>query len=862
MNPQILDDYLETLHASLVWGNCAGKRARVSNLNQNRLICDDDIVDKINSLLRLVTKKTYKKEQDFFNEFDGKFYRRKGKRIFEEAEKYVTGIETNALFEKWKGRFGGKGQYPDKINVFKDLRNHIEEAMDKSEELRNQITNSWDLEDPYAENTELRPDVELGTFILNTSEGYSTYENEVSVHTNYNIHMTLGQPGFGKTIHLQQFAESEVRRLRAAKGVYQIPLFIKATHLAQANEKIATRKVGILENSIRREYKIPQDGEERFHIIDHAMTLRDPMFEGFIHKLQNLDMSTEYLLIVDALDECKEDDLLAVTAFITQFCRGRVGQVVVSCRYSHRSAFETNCERLLDGYSKLYAHHLDFTPNELRHEMPIKLANAWGIRGNRLGIIIDRDFEKYQSVLTHPLFVGFFARLVIEEWNELPDTLSHVQKSARFLGKYNFLHISFLMNVINRGIELAIKERHANKNIDTDRIKELFEAFSFVSLSENTKDIDTIVNTIKLVTDLSPTETEIAVLKEGVGLLYSTDQIHAEWVHKTIAEVGCGKFLFKKPQYGTRSLLEVHQCTALAFLFQNIKESNSPTMGDVLHNMLQNRYMKRLPHMLMWLFEEYYAPLFERIEIRPEQNPPYVFILSHHFEQNDVACFIHQQANQMGYTNQRHFVDCIDDAIRYHKLIGLNKLGLIELIRSDLKSEKSIERFASLSTLYQDNFKILSELSSLAMIMEKPFIENWLERHTSSTSILYFALVEACFKQELLYRKTEIMNDFWDIKNHTLWLSWIFKEHEDFIKTHHWHLDTLGVTSIWLDNMIPKEVDLNIQRLMILNSAVRSLWHFGDPMSSMNVEISDRMNGKLKIAIQKIIVPSMRGDMK
>ena len=92
--------------------------------------------------------------------------------------------------------------------------------------------------------------------------------------------------------------------------------------------------------------------------------------------------------------------------------------------------------------------------------MPMKLANAWGIRGNRLGIIINQDFEKYQSVLTHPLFVGFFARLVVEEWDELSDTLSKAQLDARFLGEYNFLHISFLMNVINRGIELAIEERH------------------------------------------------------------------------------------------------------------------------------------------------------------------------------------------------------------------------------------------------------------------------------------------------------------------------------------------------------------------------------------------------------------------
>ena len=104
----------------------------------------------------------------------------------------------------------------------------------------------------------------------------------------------------------------------------------------------------------------------------------------------------------------------------------------------------------------------------------------------------------------HPLFVGFFARLVVEEWDELPDTLSKAQLDARFLGEYNFLHISFLMNVINRGIELAIEERHKRSGVDVNRIHDLFEAFAFVSLSENSKNIDQIVKCIKSMGEIKP----------------------------------------------------------------------------------------------------------------------------------------------------------------------------------------------------------------------------------------------------------------------------------------------------------------------------------------------------------------------
>ncbi len=241
------------------------------------------------------------------------------------------------------------------------------------------------------------------------------------------------------------------------------------------------------------------------------------MFEQHETELRNEfgKVNNQFLLIVDALDECDEGSLIAVAAFLESFRRTK-GDVVASCRYSHRKAFENYTEIVgVNRHSRhIIPYHLDFTPNELRYDMPIKLANAWGIRGNRLGIIINQEFEKYQSVLTHPLFVGFFARLVVEEWDELPDTLSNAQRDARFSGEYNFLHISFLMNVINKGIELAIAARHHDTKIDIDRMKELLEVFSFVSLSENTKDIKKIVNVINSIGEFNPTKKKLKLSKK------------------------------------------------------------------------------------------------------------------------------------------------------------------------------------------------------------------------------------------------------------------------------------------------------------------------------------------------------------
>ena len=57
----------------------------------------------------------------------------------------------------------------------------------------------------------LRPGCSLQQEIeYSTTEEYNLFGNRIE----HKLHLTLGQPGFGKTIHLQQFAEQEVRKQR------------------------------------------------------------------------------------------------------------------------------------------------------------------------------------------------------------------------------------------------------------------------------------------------------------------------------------------------------------------------------------------------------------------------------------------------------------------------------------------------------------------------------------------------------------------------------------------------------------------------------------------------------------------------
>ena len=518
----------------------------------------------------------------------------------------------------------------------------------------------------------------------------------------------------------------------------RIPLFVKATHLAFAIDHIATGKGGIWiepsakEEAQHHEYKIAIDVDEIVNIVGQGMTLWNPVFAEFVNELHNEfeEDGNEFMLIVDALDECDEEALLNVAAFLQAF-RAHHGNVIASCRYSHREVFENISGVYGDRrYSHIIPYHLDFTPSELRHDMPMKLANAWGIRGNRLGIIINQDFEKYQSVLTHPLFVGFFARLVVEEWDELPDTLSNAQRDARFLGEYNFLHISFLMNVINRGIELAIEERHKSSDVDVNRIHDLFEAFAFVSLSENSKNINHIVKCIKLMGEFKPTTKEINILKKGVGLLYSSDQVHADWVHKTIAEVGCGMYLFKHPKFGTEDLLSL-QCTGLTFMFLNSQATHQETIGGILRGIYEKDETQHLALSLVPHFEEYKAPLFSGVKWDESGLQPQKYILAEEFENNELARFIHEQTKKLGSPKlpYQNFLNCIDDAVKWHQIIPLSLDEMTALVITEMRHANTPERFGRLSSMHPYKQDFIHQLAKLAMTRPPEFIVDWIGNH-------------------------------------------------------------------------------------------------------------------------------------
>ena len=84
----------------------------------------------------------------------------------------------------------------------------------------------------------------------------------------------------------------------------------------------------------------------------------------------------------------------------------------MTCRKSHKSEL-TNFFNEING--EVNTHNsldIHFTPHELRFEMPTKLANAWGMNSDQLSLSAANLYKQYETVLTHPLFVGFFCMLL------------------------------------------------------------------------------------------------------------------------------------------------------------------------------------------------------------------------------------------------------------------------------------------------------------------------------------------------------------------------------------------------------------------------------------------------------------------
>ena len=150
----------------------------------------------------------------------------------------------------------------------------------------------------------------------------------------------------------------------------------------------------------------------------------------------------------------------------------------MTCRKSHKSEL-TNFFNEVNG--EINTHNsldIHFTSHELRFEMPAKLAKAWGMNSDQLSLSAANLYKQYETVLTHPLFVGFFCMLLshdaLHPSNSSNPYLKKSKRKEEADSTVSLQHVAFLKRVIEFGLEINVKERQSISEDEIARIRKLF----------------------------------------------------------------------------------------------------------------------------------------------------------------------------------------------------------------------------------------------------------------------------------------------------------------------------------------------------------------------------------------------------
>jgi len=370
-----------------------------------------------------------------------------------------------------------------------------------------------------------------------------------------NLITIFGNPGFGKTIQLRQFAhnftEKQFDNIEDIDSVI-IPVFVKANILAKNIDKIATVPYAVDMGEETFNGKSVSSTDELLQILIDSAVESDSQIskETISEALKEWDLS-RILVLIDAYDECQssEDRMQILNVIADDFWESGM-TVITTCRNSHQPEFIEKFSYL--GAEEIVQLDVSFTTSELKEIMPRKLANAWGIGGDDIAYQVEHKFKEYEEVLTHPLFVGLFCLLLddgrLEQIdNEIMESIDLNIKE----GEMGLKHIKFLMQVIDIGLDINISERNS-KPMSKNRSDKLRTAFCHMAAASHIyqiTQIDLIFDFIKMGMKIELDKEDKKILTENLGIIYATDGQTIDWSHPTIPEVATGMLFAQDNTY-------------------------------------------------------------------------------------------------------------------------------------------------------------------------------------------------------------------------------------------------------------------------------------------------------------------------
>lgn len=657
MSTMNLQEYLRILHKGIIYADCAGERAYIPSLHYNRLVDLHDFVQQIIKLSSEIQPKQFEKitEQKELNSDNWAY------RDFSKAVDMANNMMEQIYLDGMKTK---------KFKFLTMIEQNFRDIMEK----RNKL-----LLKPKAQDylDQLAPSVDILERIREQKEY---------------LHVIHGDPGFGKTIHLQQLAERFVQHQRETESPV-LPIYVKAKHLAHAIENHTSSPKAInkdeeeiydAENEKDRvwEFSTYANDKELHNVL--TSSLANTHFPGdrqftkaFLGLLGRYD--GQLVLFVDAFDETAENDMPRLVHFLSKMTKEENNAVVLTNRNSHSLPFGKLWAKMPDRESlndKISKYHIDFTPDELRYDMPEKLMAAWEIDGMVVEMRMEERYDAFHKVLTHPLFVGFFALMMKE--NQMMDELGD-EEFGLSIKEYTPSHVVFLNNVVDLGIKKAIDDR--NVNITPERMREIYEAiaYGYFVAQGRLSTIDEMLGNLQKVGILEVDNTEYEAIKNGVGPLYSSDGKQLQWTHKGMWEIGASRYAFQLPSLISK-VSRIPELFLLSYLQQYSEETRAETLLDGLWSIIDND-SNHGECLVAALWEAFVpdTPLFSALNEITSMNIE-VEIKSDLDEQETWFAEIIERRLGRGdtkYISPSNFDDCKHDFIRVAHLFNMTMYDLV-----------------------------------------------------------------------------------------------------------------------------------------------------------------------------------------
>ena len=358
-----------------------------------------------------------------------------------------------------------------------------------------------------------------------------------------------GGAGMGKTIRLTQFALSYASDLvkmhevagESTRAAHPFPVFLKA-------KRCFSREITNL-----RRHGSPTDQNNIVSTLKEMMVASNPSLLNHLTKGELKDAVRGWLIdehahrsgfvfFIDGLDECPtEQDASELMSWFTNLGTPQPPTIILSTRPSHYGI----AANILGAHGRvnMLADEGYYTKQELSHDIPMRLCDAWGMTRHSARALAN-VFSDYESILQHPLFVGWFCFLILN--GEVDGLNQRVQDPE--IARNNLIS-----KIIDIGIESSLKRREAEFSGSVDdpasdeflRVLRMFVAVAFHFDLARPEHIYDHMKLYNLVDSISPSIQES--IEKDCGILFLTGE-HVEWTHRTIPELMYADFHSQHPE--------------------------------------------------------------------------------------------------------------------------------------------------------------------------------------------------------------------------------------------------------------------------------------------------------------------------